>query len=115
MGRFSSAPFHFMPRFHSFHQTLRRLAGLTALLAVAPPAAPHTRISMTLAELQRIVASMAAAARAEGRSRGLNTPAELPRIGEVIAGLRGIPAEALAAATTANAQRVLPRLVALMP
>ena len=56
-----------------------------------------------------------AAARAEGRSRGLNTPAELPRIGEVIAGLRGIPAEALAAATTANAQRVLPRLVALMP
>ena len=33
MGRFSSAPFHFMSRFHSFHQTLRRLAGLTALLA----------------------------------------------------------------------------------
>ena len=33
MGRFSGAPFHFMSRFHSFHQTLRRLAGLTALLA----------------------------------------------------------------------------------
>ena len=56
-----------------------------------------------------------AAERAAGRAQGLNTPAELPRIGEVIAGLRGIPAEALAAATTANAQRVLPRLVALMP
>lgn len=53
--------------------------------------------------------------RAAGRSQGLNTPAELPRIGEVIANLRGITAEALAAATTANAQRVLPRLTALLP
>ena len=53
--------------------------------------------------------------RAAGRAQGLNTPAELPRIGEVIAGLRGITAEALAAATTANAQRVLPRLTALLP
>jgi TatD DNase family protein len=56
-----------------------------------------------------------AAARAEGQAQGLNTPAELPRIGEVIAGLRGISAEALAAATTANAHRVLPRLSALLP
>ncbi len=54
-----------------------------------------------------------AAERAAGRPQGLNTPAELPRIGEVIAGLRGITAEALAAATTANAHRVLPRLAAL--
>jgi TatD DNase family protein len=55
-----------------------------------------------------------AAERAAGRAQGLNTPAELPRIGEVIAGLRGMAPAALAAATTANAQRVLPRLAALM-
>jgi TatD DNase family protein len=56
-----------------------------------------------------------AAERAAGRAQGLNTPAELPRIGEVVAGLRGIPAKALADATTANAQRVLPQLAALLP
>ncbi len=56
-----------------------------------------------------------AAERAAGQPQGLNTPAELPRIGEVIAGLRGMTAEALAAATTANAQRALPRLAALLP
>lgn len=55
-----------------------------------------------------------AAERAAGQPQGLNTPAELPRIGEVMAGLRGMTAEALAAATTANAQRVLPRLAALL-
>ncbi|WP_310565911.1 TatD family hydrolase [Hydrogenophaga sp.] len=56
-----------------------------------------------------------AAERAAGQPQGLNTPAELPRIGAVIAGLRGMTAEALATATTANAQRVLPRLAALLP
>lgn len=54
-----------------------------------------------------------AAERAAGQAQGLNTPAELPRIGEVIAGLRGMVPEELAAATTANAVRVLPRLAAL--
>lgn len=56
-----------------------------------------------------------AAERAAGRAQGLNTPAELPRIGGVIAGLRGMAPEELAAATTANAVRVLPRLAALAP
>lgn len=56
-----------------------------------------------------------AAERAAGQAQGLNTPAELPRIGEVIAGLRGMVPEELAAATTANAVRVLPRLAALEP
>jgi TatD DNase family protein len=56
-----------------------------------------------------------AAERAAGRPQGVNTPAELPRIGAVIAGLRGVAPEALAAATTANALRVLPRLAALSP
>jgi TatD DNase family protein len=54
-----------------------------------------------------------AAERAAGRAQGINHPRELPRIGAVLAGLRGLPAEAVARATTANAQRVLPRLAAL--
>ena len=51
-----------------------------------------------------------AAERAEGQAQGLNTPAELPRIGEVFAGLRGMAPQELANVTTANACRVLPRL-----
>lgn len=39
-----------------------------------------------------------------------NTPAELPRIGAELAALRGITAEALARATTQNAEKVMPRL-----
>ncbi len=56
-----------------------------------------------------------AAERAAGRPQGLNTPAELPRIGEVIAGLRGMAPTELAEATSANAVRALPRLAALAP
>lgn len=56
-----------------------------------------------------------AAERAAGRPQGLNTPAELPRIAEVIAGLRGMAPAEFAEATTANAMRVLPRLAALEP
>ncbi|HZW12414.1 MAG TPA: TatD family hydrolase [Noviherbaspirillum sp.] len=44
---------------------------------------------------------------------GRNTPEELPRIGQVLADLRGMPVEALAAATSENARAVLPRLKAL--
>lgn len=54
-----------------------------------------------------------AAERADGRPQGLNTPAELPRIGAAIAALRGLTPEALAAATTANALAALPRLALL--
>lgn len=43
-----------------------------------------------------------------------NTPLELPRIGEVLAALRGITPVDAAEATTANALAVLPRLSALM-
>jgi TatD DNase family protein len=52
--------------------------------------------------------------RAAGVSQGINSPAELPRIGAVLADLRGMPAEALAHATTRNACRVLPKLVGLL-
>jgi TatD DNase family protein len=55
-----------------------------------------------------------AAQRAAGQPQGLNTPAELPRIGRVLAGLRGLPEAELAAATTANACAALPGLGALL-
>lgn len=40
-----------------------------------------------------------------------NEPAELPRIGAVLAGLRGMPVEDFARASGANAQAALPRLM----
>ena len=51
-----------------------------------------------------------AQARAAGAVQGRNEPAELPRIAQVLAGLRGMPIEALAQACTANALAALPRL-----
>lgn len=54
-----------------------------------------------------------AAQRAAGQPQGLNTPAELPRIGAVVAGLRGMAPEALARATSDNARAALPRLAGL--
>jgi TatD DNase family protein len=48
--------------------------------------------------------------RAAGQPQGRNEPAELPRIAHVLAELRGLSLEALAAATSANARQALPRL-----
>jgi TatD DNase family protein len=56
-----------------------------------------------------------AAERAAGAPQGRNEPAELPRIGAVLAKLRGLPLAELAAATVANAQAALPRLAGLQP
>ena len=50
-----------------------------------------------------------------GQLQGRNEPAELPRIAAVLAQLRGISLEALAAATMANALQALPRLRNLLP
>lgn len=55
-----------------------------------------------------------AAQRAAGQPQGINTPAELPRIGAVVASLRGVPVADWAAQTSANALAVLPRLQGLM-
>ena len=52
--------------------------------------------------------------RAEGQSQGRNEPGELPRIAGVLAQLRGIPDEALAQATTANALQAFPKLKGLI-
>ena len=48
--------------------------------------------------------------RSSGKAQGRNSPAELPRIASVLAELRGISLEELAAATSANARQALPRL-----
>jgi TatD DNase family protein len=55
-----------------------------------------------------------AAQRALGAPQGRNAPAELPRIGSVLAQLRGIAPDALAVATTGNACTALPKLAALV-
>ncbi|MES2361617.1 MAG: TatD family hydrolase [Pseudomonadota bacterium] len=51
-----------------------------------------------------------AAQRAQGEAQGRNEPGELPRIAQQLADLRGMPLEALALATTANALQALPKL-----
>jgi TatD DNase family protein len=55
-----------------------------------------------------------AAQRAAGVAQGRNEPGELPRIAAVVTQLRGMPVDALALATTANALQALPRLKGLI-
>ena len=52
--------------------------------------------------------------RAAGEPQARNEPAELPRIAEVVAGLRGIGLDELAQATARNAIQALPKLGALL-
>jgi TatD DNase family protein len=52
--------------------------------------------------------------RAAGEPQGRNEPAELPRIAQVLAQLRGIALEELAAATSRNAVEALPKLAGLL-
>ena len=52
--------------------------------------------------------------RAAGLPQGRNTPAELPRIAQTLADLRGCSAQHLAEQTTRNALAALPRLAALV-
>ncbi|WP_333845121.1 TatD family hydrolase [Limnohabitans sp.] len=81
---------------------LRRLAAELPLSAIvletdAPDIAPHWLY--TTAEQ-----------RAAGQPQGRNEPAELPRIAQVLADVRGLTLDALAAATSANTRIALPRL-----
>ncbi|MDH4449723.1 MAG: TatD family hydrolase [Rhodoferax sp.] len=55
-----------------------------------------------------------AAQRSAGQPQGRNTPAELPRIAQCIADLRGMPEHVLAAALMHNSLQALPRLGALL-
>lgn len=86
---------------------IRRLAATLPLESLvmetdAPDMAPHWLYAT-------------AAQRAAGQPQGRNEPGELPRIAAVVAGLRGMSPEALAAATTENALQAFPRLRALLP
>ncbi len=56
-----------------------------------------------------------AAEREAGQPQGRNEPAELPRIAQTLAQLRGWSASQTAARTSANARAALPRLAALDP
>ena len=85
---------------------LRRLASDLPLASIvmetdSPDIPPHWLYTTT-------------AQRAQGQMQGRNQPAELPRIAQVVADLRGISIEALAAATTANALAALPKLRGLV-
>lgn len=51
--------------------------------------------------------------RQQGTPQGMNTPAELPRIGAELAALRGLSVDEVAAQTTRNAGAALPRLLSL--
>lgn len=91
--------------FERAHQ-LRRLATTLPLDALvletdAPDIPPHWLYTT-------------AAEREAGQPQGRNTPAELPRIAEVVAQLRGITPQALAQASTDNACTALPKLAALL-
>ena len=81
---------------------LRRLACVLPLSAIvletdAPGIPPHWLYQT-------------AEQRAQGVPQGRNSPAELPRIAQVLADVRGLSLHDLAAATTGNALRVLPKL-----
>lgn len=85
---------------------LRRLAAELPLSALvletdAPDIAPHW--------LYR-----SAEQRAQGQPQGRNEPAELPRIAAVVAQLRGLQTDELAAATRANTLAALPGLAKLL-
>ena len=81
---------------------LRRLATALPLSALvletdAPDIPPHWLYT-------------SAAQRATGQAQGRNEPAELPRIAQVLADLRGVSLHEIARATSANAREALPRL-----
>jgi len=87
-------------------QQLRRLAIALPLDAIvletdAPDMPPHWL-------------STTAEQRASGAAQGVNTPAELPRIGAELAVLRGISLSELAHASTCNALDALPKLTSLL-
>ena len=48
-----------------------------------------------------------------GAAQGINSPMEIPRIGQMLADVRGMPLDAVRAATTANAYAALPKLATL--
>lgn len=91
--------------------TFERANQLRRLAATLPPAALVLETDAPDIPPQWLYVN--AERRAEGEPPGRNEPAELPNIAQVLAALRGIDTEALAAATSANARTALPRLALL--
>ena len=85
---------------------LRRLAASLSIddlvLETDSPDIPPTWLYKTIAERQA------------GQAQGVNEPAELPRIAQVVSALRGCTVEDLAKASTVNAQVALPKLRKLL-
>jgi TatD DNase family protein len=92
--------------------TYERSQNIRALAKSLPPQAIVMETDSPDIPPQWIYAT--AEERAAGKPQGINSPLELPRIGQVLAELRGISAEDWAAQTTQNALRVLPKLKALL-
>ena len=94
--------------------------------AMTFPAASHLRELATRLPLSAIVLETdapnmppqwlyaTAGQRAAGQVQLPNTPAQLPRIAQVLADLRGIPLAEIEAVTSDNARSALPRLVPLI-
>ena len=55
-----------------------------------------------------------AQARGQGQHQGRNSPTQLPRIGQVLAQLRGLALADLQAALQSNTAQALPKLAALL-
>lgn len=92
--------------------TYERSQNIRALAKSLPPEAIVMETDAPDIPPQWIYAT--AEERAAGKPQGINSPLELPRIGQVLAELRGVSSEAWAAQTTQNAIRVLPKLKALL-
>lgn len=91
--------------FDTAHRLRRLVAGLPAHAVVLETDAPDIPPQWLY---------VPAAARAAGQVPAPNSPAQLPRIGAVLAQLRGVAPDELARLTAANAAQALPRLGALM-
>jgi len=91
--------------------TFERALQIRALAAALPPEVPV--LETDAPDIPPWWLYARAGERAEGRAQGRNEPAELPRIGQTLAALRGWTLHETAARTSANAVAALPRLAGL--
>jgi len=91
--------------------TFERALQIRALAASLPPEVPV--LETDAPDIPPWWLYAPAGERAEGRPQGRNEPAELPRIGQTLAALRGWTLPETAARTAANATAALPRLAGL--
>ena len=92
--------------------TFERARQIRALAASVPPHVPVLETDAPDIPPQWLYRT--AEQRRDGAGHQRNEPAELPRIGAMLAALRGWSVEQTARTTSANVRRVLPRLAALV-